>query len=383
MKEAETKDTVFEGKEVLTNLPEDDNDSNLLETFKILWDGRSLILKSCLIGAVLGILYGFVSQEEYETRVKLLPEINSGKGNGMLNKLGGLAALGGLNLEGMGGSDAVRPDLYPDIVNSMAFGAFLMKENVYLVDSDTSVQVYDYLIAKSGRSPFSYVKKYTLGLPGLLFHKEDNDSLNSVVKQEFITLKFSKEESAIVENIQKRVSAEIDKKSGIITITAKMPDPYVAAFVADKSVRYLTSYVADYRLEKAKLNLDFIQERHKEAEAKYRKSQKALAKFRDQNRNIISASVRTDEEFLQSEFNLAYNIYNSLAQQLEQAQITVQEETPVFKVLEPVSVPVYKSEPKRGLILIGFLFLGLVFACFVVYIKGQYAKTNSFHFLFK
>ena len=53
-----------------------------------------------------------------------------------------------------------------------------------------------------------------------------------------------------------------------------------------------------------------------------------------------------------------FGVYSELAKQREQANIQVKETTPVFTVVEPVTIPTERSKPKRGLICIAFTFLG-------------------------
>ncbi|MDZ7808047.1 MAG: hypothetical protein U5K71_13160 [Gracilimonas sp.] len=65
-------------------------------------------------------------------------------------------------------------------------------------------------------------------------------------------------------------------------------------------------------------------------------AQIALADFRDSNQGALTNRARTQEQQLQSEYDLAFNLYNGLTQEYEQAKLRVQEETPVFKVLQPV-----------------------------------------------
>ncbi|MFW5720911.1 MAG: GNVR domain-containing protein, partial [Bacteroidota bacterium] len=132
----------------------------------------------------------------------------------------------------------------------------------------------------------------------------------------------------------------------------------VAAQIAQYAVEYLTDYITDYRIQKAQKDLEFVKERYEEKKIEFERAQLNLARFRDANRNIVSAAAQTEEQRLQDQYNLAFNVYNGLAQQLEQARIKVQEETPVIKVLEPVSVAVERSKPKRGLVLIISIFLG-------------------------
>ncbi len=61
---------------------------------------------------------------------------------------------------------------------------------------------------------------------------------------------------------------------------------------------------------------------------------------------------------MNNEYTLLFGVYSELAKQREQANIQVKETTPVFTVVEPVTIPTERSKPKRGLICIAFTFLG-------------------------
>ena len=67
---------------------------------------------------------------------------------------------------------------------------------------------------------------------------------------------------------------------------------------------------------------------------------------------------RSEEERLTSQYNLIYGVYSELSKQLEQSKIQVKQETPVFTIIEPISVPTKKSKPNRPLILIMGISLG-------------------------
>ena len=86
--------------------------------------------------------------------------------------------------------------------------------------------------------------------------------------------------------------------------------------------------------------------------------QEELAQFRDANRNFASAIAKATEERLSNEYTVALGVYSELAKQREQAGIQVKEDTPIFTIVEPVTVPNEPSKPKRALILVAFVFLG-------------------------
>lgn len=107
----------------------------------------------------------------------------------------------------------------------------------------------------------------------------------------------------------------------------------------------------------------------------YYKAQRAYAAFEDANRNIISSSYRTEQERLKNEMTLTFNVYNTLAQKLEQDKLRVQEETPVYTVIEPATVPLKASSPKKALILVGFVFLALFGCIGYLFVKDMFVAA--------
>ena len=63
---------------------------------------------------------------------------------------------------------------------------------------------------------------------------------------------------------------------------------------------------------------------------------------------------------LESEYQLQQNILTNLAIEYNNNKIKLNKDTPIFSVIDEVSVPNVRSEPKRGLLVIIFTFLGLV-----------------------
>lgn len=78
----------------------------------------------------------------------------------------------------------------------------------------------------------------------------------------------------------------------------------------------------------------------------------------------------TEEERLQSENQITFSVYNELAKQLETAKIQVKEDTPVLTVIEPITIPNEKSEPKRPMIVFIWVFIGGIVGIGWVFGKG-------------
>lgn len=334
---------------------------DLIELIRHLWNGRKVIIKITAAFIALGLVIALTSPKQYKVEVRMLPESKSSSG-GASALLRQFSGLGGFAMPLGEGADAIGPMLYPDVLKSTPFYLELLSSKVtYKTDEKTQdITVFEYLNDYTKNSLISVVMKYTIKLPWTILgwirgEKEPETSTTSSPSQ--IT-QISKEQSDAIKGLKDKISASIDQKNGVISISTEFGDPFITAQIANFSVNYLSNYITEYRVEKAKTDLQFIQERYLEKEKEYLYAQEELAQFRDANRNVQSAAARTEEERLNNKYTLAFNVYNGLAQQLEQAKIKVQEETPVIKILEPVKVPVERSKPKRSLILVVFAFLG-------------------------
>ncbi len=376
-----TKERTFEEDEI-----------DLVEVTKSIWQRRKIVFITTAILFVLGVLYAFLSPLEYQATTTLMPQSDpktTSLNSGLLRQFGGFLDLGGMN-----GSGSLSTNLYPSITESTPFYLHIMKQELYFSSLDTTATVLDYFTVVKEKPFISYVKTYTIGLPGMLlslpnklFSRKSNsikqktlafaDSTTSNNLDENQPLTLSGREISVINELRSRIKTEI-QSDGTVKVTAKMPDPYATASITEFSVDYLTNYISEYRVKKAQQNLEFTEKQYNEANDRYRKAQEKLAMFRDRNSNIVTARAATELERLQTESSLTANVYQGLAQQLEQARIKVQEETPVFITLEPVQVPLQESEPNKNFIMISSIFLGIIIG--TAFILGRvfyiYFKSN-------
>jgi len=351
-----------------------EDEIDLIELARKIWAERKLIVKTAGVFLALGLLVAFGSTTEYRSEARLLPELRKEEGgaSGLISRFSGLA---GIDLGMMGGVDAISPQLYPEVLKSTPFMLHLLNTRVQIPSLDTTATVYEYMTELKKTSLMGYIGKFTVGLPGTimkLFRKEDSQPANSSEKKG--PIRITKMQYETIQELQNRIRANTDQKNGVITVSAEFPDPELAAQVAEEAVDYLQEYITDYRTTKAANDLAFIQEQHDRAREDFEQAQQALATFRDQNRNVISARAQSEEERLQAEYNLAFNVYNSLAQQLEQARIKVQEETPVYTQLDPVKIPAEKSKPRRMVILSIFCILSVTLSILWIVIKSLFTR---------
>ena len=373
--------------EYLQNRPENgDDEIDLLELARTVWENRFLIYKFVALGVLLGVAVALLSTKEYKSSAALMPEYSSeSAGGGTASRL--LQQYGGLLGISSGGtynssSNAIRVQLYPQIVSSLSFQQKLASQPFYYAEYDTTASLFDYYIDIQKPGVLSYVKQYTIGLPGLLvgvfFSDEETESEIDIINQpgERTIVELSLSKLQVIENLRQRVTASLDEESGIITVAVQMTDPQLAAKMADFTIQELTRYLVEYRTEKVLRDLQFVEEQLAAAEERFESAQMELANFMDSNRGTLTSRARTQEQQLQSEYDLAFSLYNGLTQQYEQAKLRVQEQTPVFKVLNPVQVPV-SDETSGMMILIVFVMLSVIISIGWIFIR-QFLESNPF-----
>ncbi len=359
--------------ETLTNRPEQsmpDKEIDLLDLARKLWAGRRRILKWCGIGALVGIIVAFSIPKEYSVTVKLAPEISNSKQS--MGGLGDLAAMAGLNVGNMTSNDAVSPTLYPDIVESVPFAAELFDVQVSDRKGKLQTTVYEYLTEHIRRpwwgvvfsAPFRFIG-WTMSL-----FKEKEQAGRGKTDPFRLTAK----ENMAVKALNERISCMVDKKTSVISLTVTMQDPLIAATLTDTVMLNLQNYITEYRTNKARRDFDFTQKLYEEAQAAYYTAQSKYARYMDANQNIVRRSVRTEQERLQNEMTLNYNLYNQMAQQLQMAKAKVQEVTPAYVVLQPATVPLRAAKPSKMVILVGFIFLFGVAASVLTLFGGEVAS---------
>lgn len=310
---------------------------------------RKTLYKAAGVGVILGIIIALSIPKQYTVTVTLSPEMGGDKASG------GLASLASSFLGGSSSNspDALNATLAPDIVASTPFILELFNTKVQTLDGELDTSLVAYLDEQ--KSPwFSYIIKtpgMAIGAIKSLF-SEEADTTSALNP-----FQLTEEESEKVESLRKVITADVDKKTAKTTISVTLQDPKVTAIVADSVVAKLQQYIIDYRIKKAKEDCAYLEQLYKERQQEYYDAQSKYAHYFDSNRNIALQSVRAEQERLQNDMSLAYQVYSQVAQQLQVARAKIQEEKPVFAVVEPATVPLHPSGTSQKVILIGVAFL--------------------------
>lgn len=328
---------------------------DLVELSKIIWSKKRFILKTAAASIVLGVLIALTSKVEYEASCKILPEINE---NGVeLGGLGSIAGLAGFDLSGIGNQGTLSPELYPQIVKSEPFLNKIINTPIFFQKLDTTVSSFEYFKNRDKPTLVGIIKSYTIGLPGRI-KKLVSPKQNALQSQDSIP-RYSKEDWTLYEDFADRLFVNVDDETGVIKMKAEIPDPIASAQVVSLIVNHLKDYLTTYSTEKSMVNLTFVQNEFSNSKRVYEEKQNNVAQFTNQNQNMANAIIQAEYQRLQNELDIAFEVYKGLATQLEQAKIQVNQKTPVFAVLEPIRIPEDKSKPRRTLIVLISMILGV------------------------
>ena len=348
-----------ETKQVYNNHNDEELEIDLMDLLRKVIGIRKKIYKAAGIGLIIGVIVAISIPKQYTVEVTLSPEMGNNKGGG----LSGLAAsFLGSGVSMGDGTDALNASLSADIVSSTPFLLELSNMKVPVSGSE-EISLSSYLDEES--SPWW---SYVIGFPGMviggvksLFIEEDELVYSNRTNKGVIEL--SQKESKKIESLKKKIVASVDKKTSMTSVTATFQDSKVAAVVADSVVKKLQEYIMDYRTSKSKEDCLYLEKLFKERQQEYYEAQRKYADYMDSHDNIILQSVRTEQERLQNDMSLAYQVYSQVAGQLQVARAKVQEEKPVFAVVEPAVVPLYPSGTSRKVYVLVFVFLSV---CIVI-----------------
>lgn len=288
----------------------------------------------------------------YQCTVILAPELSGKSASGGLS---GLASMVGINLGGAGGgTDAINPMLYPDLMASVDFKTSLFSVTVPYQEDENSPVVpmsyYDYLTEHQKMPWWSAAVKACAEM----FVQEEDDT------REVNPFRLTKLQAKVAKDLEEKISCDVDKKTMVISISVTDQDPLICATIADTVKMRLQNFITDYRTSKASVDLAFYERLYDEARDEYEAAQQKYAEFVDANQSVILARVQARQTSLENEMSLRYATYQQMAAQLQMAKAKVQEETPAFTTLQSATVPIKKTGPKRGMICLACVFLAFL-----------------------
>ena len=271
---------------------------------------------------------------KYVSKAVILP---SGGAADKLSSLGGFASMiGNFSLGSMGTNLENSSFLYPDILKSR------------LISEAVINKVYQY---PGGRKP-------------------KNQNLLQYFK--------AKKMDSAVKALAGITSSNMDRKTGIITISVTTNNRYLSAAIANEYINQLENYNLSTRKSKAKENQDFISQRLEDTKKELKEAEDNLEAFQLKNRNFYAASspeIALELARLEREVEVKSKVFLTLTEQYELARVEAKKDVPIVQILDYAKPPEQKTGPNRKIIILTSLFLSS-FVGVAIILSLEFAKSK-------
>lgn len=346
------------------------------ELIQKVWTSRKLILKICSIGAVIGIFIVLGTPNEYTASTLVSHESTRRS-----TSSSGINGLKGININpSTTTKDAIYPSLYSTIIKSTPFLIRLFDVKVNERKDSTTMPLAQYMKERQKAPWWSAVVSAPSRLVSSAMSIFREKPKVEKAKTKIDIFQLTPEEAGIAGAIASRITTEIDKMKGTITLFVTMQDPIVAAAIADTVRTYLQEFVTEYRTSKARRILDYNEKLCKEAQTEYYVAQEKYTRYADANRNLAMLASRAELSRLRSEMGLAFSTYNQMELQVQAAKSKVEKVTPVYAVIQPAIVPLRPSKPNKMIIIMGCIFLSGVGSIGWILVVEDFIKRKNRYF---
>tara|TARA_B110001450_G_scaffold242245_1_gene252373 strand:+ start:764 stop:1873 length:1110 start_codon:yes stop_codon:yes gene_type:complete len=337
------------------NLEEDSID--IIALLKTLWNGKKLIVKTTILFFVIGCVVALLSPVIYTAQTSFVPQASEDQMSTSKGSIGSLASLAGINLSQMSSTNDsyLSPLLYSKIANSDEFSLKLFDEELISLNGDKfNVKKYMMSNTNSSFNFIGFIKKYTIGL----FIKNDNKLKSKEIVNSYNFI--SQEEFNLVKSFKEKFSIVLNEKDGYIEVMVSDKDAFISTQLVKIVTKNLQSRIIELRTNKIKERLEYSKNQYEQKQIEFNILQNNVADFKDSNKNISTARFMSELQKLESEYLLQQNILMSLANEYNNNKIKFNKDTPIFSVIDEVSVPNERSKPKRSLIALIYIFLGVI-----------------------
>jgi uncharacterized protein involved in exopolysaccharide biosynthesis len=362
--------------DVLPIAEEEEDSIDLIELFRVLHRGRRTILGMALAVFVIATAIAFLLPVAFTSTVSFIPP-NLGGGSSMASMLAGqLSAMGGGELLGAGKTSG---DLYAGILGSRSVVGELVKNHnlmqIYKVKKQSQAEntlKSNTAVEADAKSTIVTVK-VTASTPLLAQQlansymdalRETNGRLalgQSSQRRLFFEQQLAKEKDDL-ENAEVDLK-KTEEQSGLIAPTGQTEAEITTIAETQAQIAVREVQLAALRQSVTDQNPEVIRLRSEIDDL-----QGQLSRLQKGSGNGETAAIPTSKvpelqlEYVRKEREVKYHeaLFEMLSRQYEGARLDEARDAPVLQVLDSASYPDSKSSPKRMLIMLGGLVLGLI-----------------------
>ena len=329
------------------------------EVVRELLSHKKTFIWTWVITAVVASVLILCVPRTFTCNVKLAPEAESAGAGGAL---GSIASQFGFDLGSLESTDAIFPQLYPELFESNDFVVGLFDVNVQSQDGTITTTYYDYLDKYQQTTvwmkPFNWIKnKLTAIISPTVEVTSSNGEVSDNYSKAFM---LTKRQTDIANTIKGNISCNVDKLTNVVTINTTDQDPLICAAIADSARAHLQQFIIDYRTSKARVDVEHYTDLLNQAKAEYDEAMMAYSAYTDSHKDVILQAYISERDRLEGDMSIKYQTYTAMKTQLEGAKAKLQEKIPAFTVLQGATVPVKPTGPKRMIFVLGMLILSTI-----------------------
>lgn len=318
-----------------------------------------LILLITLTGGIIGFIVDRTKSRKPTYNAAILFNLGGGSGSNSFGDLGALAGAFGLGNSAPDASIFTGENFLIYAKSRPVLEKTLMK-TVNIHNHDTLL--VDYYINHSGIRDKEW---------------EDNDTLRTV---QFGRAKkpeeYNKNEINASAQIIARIATEMsvslpERKSTFTQLKAAMEDEMLAKTFVET---HLKTIEEDYRRKQTKKTSDMLavlEYRADSLKGQLYGTESRLAQYRDQNQQVVVASGVISENRLTRNTAFLQTQYYQALQSVESMRLSLMREAPLFTIIEPVALPLYKDVASAVAMQIG-LIVGLLLSLLTVFLRETY-----------
>ena len=320
-------------------------DINLLSIIK----SNTSFISSCVFTiTLLSLIYSFIVTPYYSSYTSIY-RIKDDQSFGNLSGMAGLATTLGINIDTNDGFDFY----IPDIVDSRTLKRNIILKKWYSESFADSVTLIDYW----GISSNPGLVKGILGFFDDQFIAIDED----IIKQ-----------NRAIENLENLLSVQ-ENESGLFIVSVSMQEPKLSTDISNYIAEYIQKYIADRMNERALKNKEFLDSRLLEAKNELSNSENKLMKFQETHfLTDENPKIQLERARILRNVEVNQQVYITLRQQFELANINHLQEKPIVNVLDKAVIPPRPIKPQKFRILLAGFLCSLIGSIYFKYIQFRF-----------
>ena len=324
---------------------------NFIDLIKILYKNKNTIYRIVFSFFILSIIVSILSTTYYESKISLYPAGELSSSTEIFSDFNDL-------IETLGINDLSSDNNFyiPDIIESNS----LKKE---IVNNKWITNKFD--------SPVNLVTYWELG------EKSYFSKLSLYINKFFNAFEYNENLSLELEAIDKLDNLiDVDEmNSGLIEVKVLMEEPKLAADIANFISSYVIQYVKSEQRSFANKTKEYLEHRLLIAKEDLYNSENELTDFRIKYPlNLDTPELQLRRIRLIRKVDVNQEVFITIRKQYELSKIEESKERLFINILDIGEESLYKEYPKRFIIIISFLFLGLLFSFLYLFFMNRYKE---------